>query len=80
MAEKLNDWIRLALSGSVVRRALVYGIIVGTILNVINHGPEVCQCGFSGTCLVQMFLTACVPYAVSTLSSVQALMHCRTHG
>ena len=70
------SWIQIAFSRPVVRRALFYAVVVGTVLNVINH--SMCpMCVFHGCmnvkCTVQMFLTACVPYVVSTLSSVQAI-------
>ena len=64
---------RLAFEASVVRRALIMAAIVGTILVAINHGTCI-MCGKFGTrCLIQSSLTFFVPYAVSTISSVQAV-------
>ena len=55
----------------VARRAVRVCLVVGAILNAINQGPAV----LAGQApnLVQMLLTCCVPYCVSTYSSVMAL-------
>ena len=34
----MNDWLKLATTRSVVRRALMYAVIVGAVLITINHG------------------------------------------
>lgn len=63
------------MSGTVLRRAIGYTIVVGTVLNVINHAGCCLQSGACGfECTVQMVLTALVPFVVSTLSSTQAIM------
>lgn len=62
-----------ALSAPVMRRAVCYAIVVGTVLVGINHGRCVLQGHFESTCAWQSLLTVCVPYIVSTLSSVQAI-------
>jgi hypothetical protein len=69
----VRDWARLALSGSVVWRALKYAIVVGAILIGINHWDALLAGDVSGGRLAKMALTVCVPYVVSTLSSVGAL-------
>ena len=56
-----------------VRRALIYAVVVGGILIAINHGDAILAGEVSGARLLKMGLTAMVPYAVSTLSSVGAL-------
>ena len=65
--------LRLAISPDIVRRALWYAVVVGTILIAINHGDALARADLGATRLVKMALTVLVPYAVSTLSSVQAL-------
>ena len=67
--------LALACSWPVVRRALGYGLVVGFVLASINHGDCFVH-GHFGTdgCWYKSILTACVPYVVSTLSSVQALL------
>jgi hypothetical protein len=67
------SWISLALSRSVVRRALGYGLVVGSVLIGINHGDALLRGDVDATRLLKMTLTPLVPYCVSTLSSVGAL-------
>lgn len=69
----LAEWLRLAASPSVVRRALLYAVVVGSILITINHGDAILRGEIPAGRLVRMLLTACVPYVVSTLSSVGAI-------
>ncbi len=66
-------WIDIATRPAVVRRALKYALIVGTLLILINHGDAILRGDVSIDRLLRMGLTTLVPYAVSTLSSVEAL-------
>jgi hypothetical protein len=68
-----TDWLDIATRPTVVRRALKYALIVGTLLIVINHGDAILRGDISVSRLIEMGLTTMVPYAVSTLSSVEAL-------
>lgn len=54
----------------IVRRSLIIGLIVGTILNIINQGDAL----VTGAPLVawKIVLTYCVPYCVSTYGAVTA--------
>jgi hypothetical protein len=70
----ISEWIRLALTGPVVRRAFAYAVVVGAILIAINHGDSIVRADVESGQLVKMALTVCVPYVVSTLSSVGALL------
>jgi len=76
----VGDWVRLALSGPVVRRALKYAVVVGAILIAINHWEALLTGDVSGGRLAQMALTVCVPYLVSTLSSVGAMREAESRG
>ena len=67
------EFIRLATSKQVVHRALGYGVCVGAILISINHGDAIFRGDLDTTRLLKIALTVCVPYTVSTLSSVQAM-------
>lgn len=67
------SWWRLATSPSVVRRALLYAVVVGTVLVAINHGEALLAGRFERSRLLRIGLTVLVPYVVSTLSSVGAL-------
>jgi hypothetical protein len=66
------EWIRLATSGSVVRRGLKYAVVVGAVLIAINHGPAILNGDIGPERVLRMALTVAVPYVVSTLSSVGA--------
>ncbi len=68
-----ETWIHLATSRPVVRRALGYALVVGTVLIVINHGDALLAGELSTGRILRMLLTELVPYTVATLSSVQAL-------
>jgi hypothetical protein len=70
---RLRAWLRLASRPSVVRRGLMYAVIVGAALIAINHGDAIARGDVSTGRLLRMGLTTLVPYIVSTLSSVGAL-------
>lgn len=63
----------LATSRPVVLRALRYAAVVGAILIGINHGDAILRGDLTGPRVLRMLLTICVPYLVSTLSSIEAL-------
>jgi hypothetical protein len=69
-----TTWLALAKSPIVVRRALGYALVVGPLLIAINHGTCIINREYSFTCLWQSALSLCVPFTVSTFSSVQALL------
>ncbi len=69
----MHDWLRLARTPAVVRRACLYAVGVGALLIAINHGDAILRGDISVARVLRMVLTAMVPYAVSTASSVSAL-------
>jgi len=71
-AQRPSFW-RVATEPAIVRRALGYAVGVGAILIAINHGDALLRGDIDGLRAFKMALTVCVPYAVSTLSSVAAL-------
>ena len=71
--DPIPGWLEVALSGAVVRRALVFFFVVGGILIAINHGDALLRGDVDGPRLVKMVLTPLVPYLVSTVSSVGAI-------
>jgi len=73
----MKEWFQLAFQPSVVKRALKYALIVGFILIIINHGGAILSGQVTRGRLFQMLLTLMVPYVVSTLSSVGALLEMR---
>ena len=70
---KDSEWLHLAFTERVVRRAIKCAIIVGAILIAINHGDALVRGEVGVTRAIQMSLTVLVPYTVSTLSSVGAM-------
>ena len=71
--DRNRNWWTLARQGSVVKRALVYAVIVGPVLIAINHGDTIVRGQVNFISLLKMGLTFFVPYVVSTCSSVAAL-------
>ena len=67
------SWLAVATSAPVVKRALGYLVVVGGILIAINHGDALLAGQLDSGRLFRMALTVLVPYAVSTLSSVEAV-------
>lgn len=63
----------IAASRSVVRRASGIALVVGAVLALINHGGRLSADEVDGATLVRILLTFCVPYCVSTYSSVLAV-------
>lgn len=73
-----NEWFRLVIGRSVVRRACRYAVCGGALPVAINHGDAVLRGEISVARVLRMALTAMAPYAVSTASSVSALRERRT--
>jgi hypothetical protein len=65
-----RDALRRTFSGRSVRRSLAVAVIVGTILNAINQGPEI----LSGHWPIwwKLILTYFVPFAVASYGSYAA--------
>lgn len=74
-----QSFLEIAISRSVVIRALRIAIVVGLILAVINHGDMIVRGEFSLELLCKIFLTFLVPYSVSTYSSVLAVREKRSN-
>lgn len=70
----MSRWLQLAFRGRVVRRALGFALIVGSVLIAINHGDALVSGELDERRLLKMGLTVLVPYCVSTLSSVAAML------
>ncbi|MEN8185236.1 MAG: nitrate/nitrite transporter NrtS [Myxococcota bacterium] len=69
----MREKIGLALQPAVVRRALGYAVVVGSLLVAINHGDAILAGSVDAERWLRMGLTVMVPYVVSTLSSVGAM-------
>jgi len=73
----MKEWLRLATQPSIVKRASKYAVVVGFILIAINHGDAILRGEVTRGRIFQMILTILVPYTVSTLSAVGALLEHR---
>ncbi len=76
----MKQWLVLAMQPKVVQRALKYALIVGIVLIAINHGDAILHGDVNGIRLFKMGLTVMVPYIVSTLSSVGAMLEMHRSG
>lgn len=73
----MPDWLQLCLSRPVRRRAVGVALVVGGILIAINHGDAILRGQIDQDQAVKMILTVCVPYLVSTYSSVSTVLQMR---
>ncbi|MFG0245349.1 MAG: nitrate/nitrite transporter NrtS [Phycisphaerales bacterium JB052] len=73
MHTQRDSWFALAIQPTVIRRGLMYAVIVGAVLITINHGDALLRGELTQGRLLKMALTVMVPYVVSTLSSVGAI-------
>jgi len=67
----MKDYLNVAFSKSVVQTATKVALLVGTLLVMINHYSAISSLHFTEQAFFQIALTYCVPYAVSTYSSVK---------
>ncbi|MEO5774646.1 MAG: nitrate/nitrite transporter NrtS [Sphingomicrobium sp.] len=63
--------LRATFAGPAVRRSLTVAVLIGTLLNAINQGPEIA----AGQAPVwwKLMLTYFVPFAVASYGSYAAL-------
>jgi hypothetical protein len=73
----MQEWLRIAFSGPVRRRAIKVALVVGTVLLAINHGDAILSGNVPPVRLLRMILTVVVPYVVSTVSSTGAILDMR---
>jgi hypothetical protein len=73
----LSEWLRTAVEPAVRRRATRTMLVVGTILVIINHAGPMLAGDFTHHRFLRILLTMAVPYVVSTVSSVGAILEMR---
>lgn len=69
----MRSFLQMAWRPDVRMRAARVAAVVGTILVAINQGDVIMSGALSATHVLKIVLTYCVPYGVSTYSSVKAL-------
>ena len=69
----MTRMLQLALRSDILKRSAVVGVVVGTILNVINQGDALL--GAQPFEVTKCILTYIVPYCVATYGGVGALIN-----
>lgn len=70
----MNEWFALCISRPVIKRAGTTALVVGFVLTIINQGDVLLHGQISPDRLFKIILTICVPYLVSTYSSVSTML------
>lgn len=70
-----DSTMKLAFSRPVLITATKVALIVGTLLGLINHGPDIFANTLSDGQKIQIIVTYLVPYSVSTYSSVRSIRY-----
>ena len=65
--------IEIVTRTDVLLRALKMASIVGIVLAIINHGDHILLGTMTATNWIKVLITFCVPFCVSTISSVLAI-------
>jgi len=65
----LKIYCSLAISRSVVQRAIKVSLLVGTLLNLINQGEAFTSLAFETLSFSKLLLTYLVPYSVTTYTA-----------
>jgi hypothetical protein len=73
----VRRWLAVATERAIVVRACKFAVGVGAILIGINHGDAILAGEVDSARWFKMGLTVLVPYTVSTLSSVGAVLEQR---
>ncbi len=68
-----SSFLSIASSPIVVARAVKVGLVVGTLLALLNHGDKILNLQMSAEVWFKIILTYLVPYSVSTWSAVGAI-------
>ena len=72
----VNEYIKMfqiAIRPDVFFRAFKMASIVGIVLAIINHGDHILLDTMTVTNWIKIVITFCVPFCVSTISSVLAI-------
>ena len=67
--EHFKIYCKIAISRSIVLRAIKVSLVVGTTLNLINQGDILVNLDIQNLSLLKFFLTYLVPYSVTTYTA-----------
>lgn len=70
----MQRWFSLAFKPTVVKRSLKVGLVVGTILALINYTDRILGGDMTGVDWLKLVLTYLVPYGVSTHASISEML------
>jgi len=70
---RITSWLGAVAKPKIVRRALLTGLVVGTVLTLVNHGAALARGGLGAELLWPVVLTFLTPYVVASVSSAMAL-------
>ena len=73
----MKVWLSLALRRDIVLRSIKVGLLVGTILVLINYFDKFSGSQFNRIDILKILLTYTVPYCVSTYASVSSIITSR---
>ena len=62
-------YCKIAISPSVVNRAIKVSLVVGTALNLINQGDALSTLEFQNISISKLMLTYLIPYSVTTYTA-----------
>ncbi|MFD2163330.1 nitrate/nitrite transporter NrtS [Paradesertivirga mongoliensis] len=72
--KKVRKIIKIASNYSIIRKAILTSIIVGTILNLINQGNLIFTNQIAEVSITKMSITYLTPFMVSLYSTTTALL------
>lgn len=72
--KKVRKIIKIASNYSIIRKAILTSIIVGTILNLINQGNLIFTNQIAELSITKMSITYLTPFMVSLYSTTTALL------
>lgn len=76
----MKSFLQLCFSKSIMQRAGITALIVGSILIVINHGDALIYGTVDQDRIFKMGITLFVPYLVSTISSASTILNMKKEG
>ncbi len=70
----MNKFLHLAMQPSIKRRAIRVALVVGSVFFMINYADKLIAGTLTQPEIFKALVSYCVPYCVSTYSSVLAIM------
>lgn len=71
----MNQWLKHAVTPSVMQRSVRVSLIVGTLIGAINYGDKILAGSIQSSEWIKAIVTFAVPYIVSTYAAVSTILH-----